>query len=47
MGIRFYRFANVLKKAPKYVDPKLIRDAELAREKAWQDAYLAMGLVRF
>ena len=29
------------KKGLPYVDPKLVRDAELAREMAWHDAYLA------
>ena len=41
MGIRFNIFIRGSKKAPAYVDRKLIRDAELAREKAWHNAYLA------
>ena len=41
MGIKLSIFARGSKKAPAYFDPKLIRDAELAREKAWHDAYLA------
>ena len=41
MGIRFNKFVRVSKKAREYVDPKLIRDAEIAREKAWHDAFLA------
>ena len=43
MGIRFNRFArgSFSKKARAYTDPKLVRDAEIARERAWRDAYLA------
>jgi len=43
MGIRFNKFGRGLfpKKARAYYDPKLIRDAEIAREKAWLDAYMA------
>ena len=43
MGIRFNRIIHKpsSKKGLAYVDPKLVRDAELAREKAWHDAYLA------
>ena len=43
MGIRFNRFSreSFSKKARAYVDPKLVREAEIAREKAWLDGYLA------
>ncbi len=40
MGIRFNK---IIRKSSKkaYVDPKLVRDAELAREMARNGAYLA------
>lgn len=43
MGIRFNIFGkgSFSKKARAYIDPKMIRDAELAREMAWHAAYLA------
>ena len=43
MGIRFYKIIHKSssKKGLAYIDPKLVRDAELAREMAWHDAYLA------
>ena len=43
MGIRFNKIIHNLssKKRLAHVDPKLVRDAELAREMAWHDAYLA------
>ncbi len=43
MGIRFNKFGrgSFPKKARTYFNPKLARDAEIAREKAWCDAYLA------
>ncbi len=33
------------KKGLGYVDPKLARDVELAREMAWHDAYLHGGVI--
>ncbi len=44
MGIRFNK---IIRKSSKkgYVDPKLVRDAELAREMAWHDAYLHGGVI--
>lgn len=31
------------RKPRAYSDPKLVREAELAREKVWHDAYLKSG----
>ena len=47
MGIRFNKFGIGLfpKKARAYYNRKLARDAEIAREKAWCDAYLASHVI--
>ena len=39
--------ASLLKMAPAYASPELVREAELAREKAWHDAYLKSGGIGF
>ncbi len=43
MGIRFIKFGrgSFSKKARTYIDPKMARDVEIAREKAYCDAYLS------
>ena len=35
------------KLAPYHANPELVRKAELAREKAWCDAYLSIGGMGF
>jgi len=32
------------RKPQTYFDPKLVREVEMAREKAWHDIYLKIGL---
>ena len=32
--------ASIMKIDPVHADPALVREVELAREKAWHDAYL-------
>ena len=32
--------ASLSKMVPVHANPELVREAELAREKAWRDAYL-------
>ncbi len=45
MGIRFNKFFRASKKSKGYVNPEMIRNVELAREKAWHDAYLSGGVI--
>ena len=45
MGIRFIKFVRASKKARGYVNPEMIRNVEMAREKAWHDAYLSGGVI--
>ena len=35
--------ASLLKMVPAHANRQLVREVELAREKAWQDAYLSSG----
>ena len=37
--------ASIMKIAPGHTDPALVREVELAREKAWHDAYLDGGII--
>ena len=37
--------ASIMKIAPVHADPALGREVELAREKAWHDAYLDGGII--
>jgi len=47
MGIKFDKIIHKSssKKGLAFVDPKLVRDAEVAREMAWHDAYLHSGVI--
>ena len=36
---------SIMKIAPVHADPALVREVELAREKAWHDAYLEGGII--
>mgnify|MGYP000035260990 FL=1 len=37
--------ASIMKIDPVHADPGLVREVELAREKAWHDAYLDGGII--
>ena len=37
--------ASIMKIAPEPANPELVREVELAREKAWHDAYLDGGVI--
>jgi len=37
--------ASIMKIDPVHADPGLVREVELAREKAWHDAYLHGGII--
>ena len=37
--------ASIMKIDPVHADPALVREVELAREKAWHDAYLNGGVI--
>jgi len=36
---------SIMKIASVHADPALVREVELAREKAWHDAYLDGGII--
>ena len=36
---------SIMKIASVHADPALVREVELAREKAWHDAYLHGGII--
>ena len=38
---------SLFKTVPAHANPKLVREVELAREKAWHDAYLNGGGMGF
>lgn len=37
--------ASIMKMTPPHADPALVREVELAREKAWHDAFLDGGVI--
>ena len=37
--------ASIMKIDPVHADPALVREAELARERAWHGAYLHGGII--